>query len=145
MEHLRIAVERKRLKLSQLELANKLGVSQKSISKYERGDRRPTYETLTAMAKLFDVSVDYLLGNSDSRISTNCCNDSVNNVTEKNKLIFDEVFTEKEKKFLTTFRQLNEDNQDIIIGEMKKTLRDQNQYYGEKNNTSTLPPLQKAK
>ncbi len=139
MEYFKIAEERKRLNLSQLELANKLGVSQKSISKYERGDRRPTYETLMAMAKLFGVSVDYLLGNSNSRISTN--NDvSLRNFEKKNNnqtsTSLEETFTEKEKKFLSTFRQLNDDNQDIIIGEMKKTLKEQ---IHEENQTASAP------
>lgn len=63
MDYSRISEERKKLGLSQEELANKVGVSQKSISKYERGTRRPSYETLTLMAGLFGVTVDYLLGN----------------------------------------------------------------------------------
>lgn len=63
MNNSRISEERKKLGLSQEELAIRVGVSQKSISKYERGTRRPSYETLTAMASLFEVSVDYLLGN----------------------------------------------------------------------------------
>lgn len=57
----KIAEQRKKLGLSQEELAEKLNISQKSISKYERGNRRPSYEVLTAMASLFGVSADYLL------------------------------------------------------------------------------------
>lgn len=68
MDGTRIANERKKLGLSQEELAGKVGVSQKSISKYERGTRRPSYETLTAMANLFGVTVGYLLGNSDAEL-----------------------------------------------------------------------------
>ena len=63
----RIATERKRLDLTQEELAEKLNISQKSISKYETGARKPSFETLTEMAKLCNVSTDYLLGISDSR------------------------------------------------------------------------------
>lgn len=62
MDHLRMLEERKKLGISQKELADKLNVSQKSISKYERGTRRPSYETLSKMAAIFGVSVDYLLG-----------------------------------------------------------------------------------
>ena len=64
MNNLKIATERKKLGLSQEELASRLKVSQKSISKYECGTRRPSYETLLEMSKLFNVSIDYLLGNS---------------------------------------------------------------------------------
>lgn len=66
MENLRITKERKRLGLSQAQLASKLNISQKSISKYECGTRRPSYETLLAMSSIFGVSVDYLLGREDS-------------------------------------------------------------------------------
>ncbi len=57
----KITVERKKMGLSQEELASRLKVSQKSISKYECGTRRPSYETLLEMSKLFGVSVDYLI------------------------------------------------------------------------------------
>lgn len=63
MKNSRITEERKKLGLSQEELANRLKISQKSISKYECGARRPSYETLLAMASLFGVTTDYLLGN----------------------------------------------------------------------------------
>lgn len=65
MNNSRITEERKKLGLSQEELANKLKISQKSVSKYERGTRRPSYETLVAMSSIFGVTVDYLLGNEN--------------------------------------------------------------------------------
>lgn len=67
MDGSRITAERERLGLTQAELANKVDVSQKSISKYEHGERRPTYETLMKMADLFGVSVDYILSNSNEK------------------------------------------------------------------------------
>lgn len=57
----RIAEQRKKLGLSQEELAEKLNISQKSISKYELGDRKPQYKVLVRMAEYFGVTVDYLL------------------------------------------------------------------------------------
>lgn len=70
MDGSRITAERERLGLTQAELASRVDVSQKSISKYERSERRPTYETLMKMADLFEVSVDYLLGNSNEKNTT---------------------------------------------------------------------------
>ena len=49
MENLRIIDERKKLGLSQAELASKLKISQKSISKYERGTRRPSLPFLVCL------------------------------------------------------------------------------------------------
>ena len=50
--------------ISQQELAEELSVHTMTISGYERGIRRPNFETLDALADYFDVSVDYLLGTS---------------------------------------------------------------------------------
>lgn len=61
----RIAEQRKKLGLSQEELAEKLNISQKSISKYELGDRKPQYKVLVRMAEYFGVTTDYLLGLGD--------------------------------------------------------------------------------
>ena len=57
----KIAEQRKKLGLSQEELAEKLNISQKSISKYELGDRKPQYKVLARMAEYFGVTTDYLL------------------------------------------------------------------------------------
>ena len=159
MKYIRIAEQRKLLGLSQEELAAKLNISQKSISKYENGDRRPSYEVLIAMADMFEVSTDYLLGRDKfcvkyannkkneqgepfytSEIERNLLeiyrkyeddgfSDSVSNGL---KSFFPElninplkILTEREQTILETFHKLNEDNQDIIIGDMKKYLKEQ--------------------
>lgn len=48
--------------LSQLELANLLNVSQTTYSRYETGKLDIPTQTLIALAKFYEVSVDYLLG-----------------------------------------------------------------------------------
>jgi repressor LexA len=53
---------RERDKLSQSELAKKLGVSKSAISMYEVGNREPDFETEEAIADLFNVSLDFLRG-----------------------------------------------------------------------------------
>ena len=56
---------RLRAGMSQKQLADKLIVSQQSINKYENHDVEPNIETLCAMAELFHVSVDFLIGYSE--------------------------------------------------------------------------------
>ena len=52
---------RKSKQWTQLELAEKLNYSDKSISKWERGDGMPDLKTLCKMAELFSVSIDFFV------------------------------------------------------------------------------------
>ena len=52
---------RKRLGWSQEELANRLGVSRQSVSKWESAAAVPDVGKITQMSDLFGVSTDYLL------------------------------------------------------------------------------------
>lgn len=56
---------RKQAHLTQVELAGKLGVVQSSYADWERGKKKPTQENLVKIAQILNVSVDYLVGNSD--------------------------------------------------------------------------------
>ena len=53
--------------MTQAQLAQKLGVTKSVISAYETGLRLPSYEILIHIAKLFNVSTDYLLGMENKR------------------------------------------------------------------------------
>lgn len=49
---------------SQTKMANMLGISQPAYANYERGARQADYDTLSKLAEIFNVSIDYLLGRS---------------------------------------------------------------------------------
>lgn len=55
-------------KLSQRELAERLGVAKSIVSYYESGDRYPSYDILVKMAHLFHVTTDYLLDVDKNRM-----------------------------------------------------------------------------
>lgn len=61
----RIAELRKSKNLNQTGLAMQLNVSQKMISAYENGTHQPSIETLKRMSEIFNVSVDYIIENTD--------------------------------------------------------------------------------
>lgn len=57
--------QRKLNHLTQREVASRLGISQPSYIRYEKGTAEPGLENLVKLADIFDVSTDYLLGRKD--------------------------------------------------------------------------------
>lgn len=57
---------RKQAQLTQVDVAEKLGISQPAYASWERGVKKPTQENLVKIAQILNVSVDYLVGNSDN-------------------------------------------------------------------------------
>lgn len=47
---------------SQVDLANKLGVAKQTVSNWENENIQPSIEMLVRLARLFNVTTDYLLG-----------------------------------------------------------------------------------
>lgn len=54
-------------KFSQLELAQRLGISKSTISMYEIGERMPDYEMMQAIADIFNVDINYLYGRTPKK------------------------------------------------------------------------------
>ena len=75
---------RQEKEMTQLELAEKLNYSDKSVSKWERGESLPDIMVLKAVADLFEVTLDYLVEEEhdgkpvtrevmDKNYRRNCC------------------------------------------------------------------------
>lgn len=58
--------------LSQEELAGKVFVTRQAVSRWENGETVPNTETLKLLSKLFDVSINTLLG-SPRQLICQCC------------------------------------------------------------------------
>ncbi|WP_425546742.1 helix-turn-helix domain-containing protein [Brevibacterium sanguinis] len=54
-------------KLSQRKLAPQLGMTQANLSKKVRGERGWSVDDLLAVSRFFDVSVSYLVGETENR------------------------------------------------------------------------------
>ena len=64
----RLLKARKERKISQEELAKKLGAHAPIIGRYERGEVKPSIEVAAKIAGVLGVSLDYLTGLSDQLI-----------------------------------------------------------------------------
>ena len=58
--------------LSQDELAEKVFITRQAVSRWETGETTPNTETLKLLSKLFDVSINTLLG-SPRKLVCQCC------------------------------------------------------------------------
>lgn len=66
-------------KISQNQLAINIGVHVTNISRYERGENKPTTQVLSKLANELDTTTDYLMNGSTNDIATN-------NITDKELL-----------------------------------------------------------
>jgi len=57
----RIELERRKISLTQEQLAQAVGVRKQTVCEWERHDRVPKLATLRKLAKLFGTTLDYLL------------------------------------------------------------------------------------
>lgn len=90
----KISKLRKKMDMSQQELANKLNVSNKTISKWECGYSIPDIETLKLLAQIFDISLNQLVNDGSAANILGSC--------EK---------TETVKKYQSKYKKMN-----IILG-----------------------------
>ena len=91
----RLKITRKKCKLTQKEVAKALDITEGAYCSYEKGKRETNLEKLVKLAKLFDVSTDFLL-----------------NVNKYNK---DAELNQIEKDLLTIFKNLNDQGQEYIM------------------------------
>ena len=62
----RIIQLKKERKLLQKDIASSVGLSLRAYQYYEKGQKEPTLSVLLRLADYFDVSLDYLVGLSDT-------------------------------------------------------------------------------
>ncbi|WP_107841690.1 helix-turn-helix domain-containing protein [Metasolibacillus meyeri] len=67
MLSIRLKSLRKEFGKTQQDVADYLGVTRPAYTAYEIDKRSPDHETLSKLATLYNVSVDYLLGRTDNK------------------------------------------------------------------------------
>ena len=62
-EHLKAL--RKAKRVTQKEVAQSTGISERNYQDYEANVKKPGFDNLIALAEFFEISVDYLMGRTD--------------------------------------------------------------------------------
>lgn len=97
------------------DIARALGFNEKTFVGWCNGASMPSHAKIRKIAEYFRISPSDLLGESDEDIYK---------------------LSDKEINLIKCFRQLSEDDQDILIGDIKRTLRDNRQAQGGKAETA---------
>lgn len=103
---------RKDAGLTQVDVANKLGISQPAYASWERGVKKPTQDNLVKIAQVLNVSVDYLVGNSEEKT------DELDNI---------------ELLFRMNSKGLTKEEKDIFKKELIEFMEERKKYFNDKN------------
>lgn len=95
----KIVLLRNQKKMSQVQLATKIGITQESISSIECGKSYPKTETLIKIAEIFECSLDYLVGISEIKAPA---------------VSFD-LLDSHQKHLVKNFKKCNRKNKELLI------------------------------
>ena len=123
--------------LSQIEVAKWISVSRTSYTKYETGVYEPSIDTLVKLAEFYGVTVDYIIGHSNQRITPETCTeDEINVITMyrrySNKEVVRNLLSEAD-----TLANLSEEEQALVVNyrksvkSSKQSLLDYSEYLVE--------------
>ncbi len=104
----RIKERRKELRLTQLDIKEKTGISSGNMSDIERGNRLPAANTLLQLSEVLQCSIDYLLRGKSS-ISENLTTSPPTDLSPQ------------EQDMLKLFRNISKDDQEelLMLAKMK--------------------------
>lgn len=91
----RIAAKRNELGLSQSALGDQLGVSRQSVFKWESDAAIPEIDKLIGLSRLFEVSLDWLLGIGDASHAEAAPAEPEQDFTEREKQILEQLSQQK--------------------------------------------------
>lgn len=96
---------RENSKMTQQQVAEKIGIATPTISCYEKGTKKPSTPTLIALADLFHTTTDYLLGRSDAIDGSPATEKIVQEVED----FFETKTKEEQKRMIDALKLLLED------------------------------------
>jgi putative transcriptional regulator len=102
---------RKQAQLTQVDVAEKLGISQPAYASWERGIKKPTQENLVKIAKLFNASIDTLVSNDKT--------DDVD-------------LSEVELLFRTTSNGMSNEEKEVFKQELLQFMKERKKLFDEK-------------
>ena len=118
----RLRILRLEKNLNGIELGKIFNFSKSTISSWENETREPPHKVLMELAKFFDVSIDYLMGNSDIRSPAKISDPII--IDEDTKNFTNKLVNELLKQgMITDIENIPSEITDMIIAALKTDLK----------------------
>jgi len=107
--------------MTQEQVAKKLGVKQKQISRWENDKAKPEIDTLIKISEILDISIDYLLRNDETYEITQRgkIHDNRKRATSKPQY---QGLTKPQLELITVTEELDIEQQNEVLGAVKMYL-----------------------
>lgn len=122
MFSVRLKAMRKDRKETQEDLAKLLKVQRTTVGEYERGHIRPPMDKMKVLADHFEVSVDYLMGNTNFQTPEERDEEAPNDVSKAMKKILEDL--QKNQHAMTFDGEiLDDESRELLISSLEQSLR----------------------
>ena len=111
---------RKEDRKTQEEMANILNVKRSTYGAYERGTILPPYDKIEAIAKYFNVTVDYLMGNSS--INADASSSAVHDVNQSLSNLINEL-KDKSTPLNVDGYILDDESRELLLASIENSLK----------------------
>lgn len=119
LKQLRIDKKKYESKLTQGYMADVIGVARSTYTAYENGTKQPPMETIVKLASYFEVSVDYLTGQTDA-IKTDLTDKDRKNISKRLEQLKNDL--EKNEGLSFYGEPLDDDAKHSILAAMQHAL-----------------------
>ena len=122
MFSIRLKAMRKDRKETQDDIAKLLKIQRTTVGEYERGNIRPPMDKMKVLADHFEVSVDYLMGNTNFQTPEERNEEAPNDVSKAMKKILEDL--QKNQHAMTFDGEiLDDESRELLISSLEQSLK----------------------
>ena len=122
MFSVRLKAMRKDKKETQEDIARLLKIQRTTVGEYERGNIRPPMDKMKILADHFEVSVDYLMGNTNFQTAEERNEESPNDVSKAMKKILEDL-QKNQHAMMFDGEILDDESRELLISSLEQSLR----------------------
>lgn len=122
MFSVRLKAMRKDRKETQEDIARLLKVQRTTVGEYERGNIRPPMDKMKVLADHFEVSVDYLMGNTNFQTPEERDEEAPTDVSKTMKKLLEDL---QQNRHVMMFdgEVLDDESRELLISSLEQSLR----------------------